>query len=110
MEGGGIREACSGAVGLLCTVWLSRFSLNGPFLRPIFSQINPILSYLTLNIILPDRDSSVGMATSYVLDGPGIQFRWGQDFSNRSRPVFGPTQPLVKWALDPFPTSKATGE
>ena len=28
MEGGGIREACSGAVGLLCTVWLSRFSLR----------------------------------------------------------------------------------
>ena len=28
MEGGGIREACSGAVGLLCTVWLSRFSFR----------------------------------------------------------------------------------
>jgi len=28
VEGGGIREVCSGAVGLLCTVWLSRFSLR----------------------------------------------------------------------------------
>jgi hypothetical protein len=46
------------------------------FKRPVsvnfVSQINPLLSYLTLNIIIPDRDSSVGMATSYVLDGPGI--------------------------------------
>ena len=28
MEGGGIREAYQGAVGLLCIVWLSRFSLS----------------------------------------------------------------------------------
>ena len=26
--GGGIRETCQGAVGLLCIVWLSRFSLS----------------------------------------------------------------------------------
>jgi hypothetical protein len=24
-----------------------------------------------------DRDSSVGIATGYGLDGPGIEFRWG---------------------------------
>lgn len=84
--------------------------LNGPFLWPILSHINPILSYLTLNIVLPDQDSSVGMATSYMLDGPGIQFRWGWDFSNKSTPVFGSTQPPVKWALGPFPNSKVTGE
>jgi hypothetical protein len=24
--------------------------------------------------------SSVGIATDYGLDGPGIEFRWGQDF------------------------------
>ena len=28
MEGGGIRDACQGAVGLLCIVWLSHFSLS----------------------------------------------------------------------------------
>ena len=27
------------------------------------------------------RDSSVGIANSYGLDGPGIESRWGQDFS-----------------------------
>ena len=28
MEGEGIRDACQGAVGLLCIVWLSRFTLS----------------------------------------------------------------------------------
>ena len=27
------------------------------------------------------RDSSVGIATRYELDGPGIEFRWGARFS-----------------------------
>jgi hypothetical protein len=27
------------------------------------------------------RDSSVGIATRYVLDGPGIESQWGRDFS-----------------------------
>jgi hypothetical protein len=35
--------------------------------------------------------SSVGIATSYGLGGPGIEFRWGRDFSHRSRPALGPT-------------------
>ena len=26
------------------------------------------------------RDSSVGIATGYGLDGPGIESRWGRDF------------------------------
>jgi hypothetical protein len=41
--------------------------------------------------------SSVGIATGYGLDGPGIEFRWGQDFSHTSRPALGPTQPPVQW-------------
>jgi hypothetical protein len=28
--------------------------------------------------------SSVGIATTYVLDGPGIEFRWGRDFPHLS--------------------------
>jgi hypothetical protein len=27
-----------------------------------------------------DRDSSVGIATRYRLDGPGIEYRWWRDF------------------------------
>ena len=30
---------------------------------------------------LGDRNSSVGIATRYVLDGPGIESRWGARFS-----------------------------
>jgi hypothetical protein len=40
--------------------------------------------------------SSVGIATGYRLDGPGIEFRWERDFSHTSRTALGPTQPPVQ--------------
>ena len=43
------------------------------------------------------RDSSVGIATRYGLDGPGIEYRWGRDFLHPSRPALGPIQPPVQW-------------
>ena len=43
------------------------------------------------------QDSSVRIATRYVLDGPGIESRWGRDFPHPSRPALGPTQPPVQW-------------
>ena len=43
------------------------------------------------------RDSSVGIATRYGQDGPGIESRWGRDFPLPSRPALGPTQPPVQW-------------
>ena len=42
-------------------------------------------------------DSSVGIATGYGLDGPGIESRWRRDFTHLSRPALGPTQPPVQW-------------
>ena len=43
------------------------------------------------------RDSSVGIATRYEIDGPGIESRWGRGFQHLSRPALGPTQPPVQW-------------
>jgi hypothetical protein len=40
---------------------------------------------------------SVGIATDYGLDGPGIESPCGRDFSHTSRPALGPTQPPVEW-------------
>ena len=51
--------------------------------------------------------SSVGIATGYGLespgiksqwDGPGIESQWGRDFLRLSRPALGPTQPPVQGA------------
>ena len=41
--------------------------------------------------------SSVGIATAYGLDGPGIESRLGRDFPHQSRPALRPTQPPVQW-------------
>ena len=43
------------------------------------------------------RDSSVGIVTRYGLDGPGIDSRWGRDFSHPSRTDRGHTQHPVQW-------------
>ena len=43
--------------------------------------------------------SSVGIATGYGLDGPGIESRWGRDFPHLSGPTLGPTQTPVQWVL-----------
>jgi hypothetical protein len=41
--------------------------------------------------------NSVGIATGYEPDGPGIESQWGRDFSRTSRPAPGSTQPPVQW-------------
>jgi hypothetical protein len=59
------------------------------------------------------RDSAVGIATRYGLDGPGIESRWGRDFPHPSRPALGCTQPRIKlvqclsrvWRWPPTPSS-----
>jgi hypothetical protein len=59
-------------------------------------QIYIYICYIYL-LVARGRDSSVGVATGYGLDSPGIEFQEGRDFSHTSRPALGPTQPPVQW-------------
>jgi hypothetical protein len=51
---------------------------------------------IKIHILSCGPGSSVVIATGYGLDGPGIESRWGRDFSHTSRPALGPTQPPVQ--------------
>jgi hypothetical protein len=59
---------------------------------------------LSINV---GRDSSVGIATCYGLDGPGIESRWGRDFPHRPSPALGSTQFPLQWVPGLFPGGKA---
>jgi hypothetical protein len=48
-------------------------------------------SFVYLFSLSAGRDSSVDIATSYRVDDPGIESRWGRDFQHSSRP----TQPPI---------------
>ena len=57
------------------------------------------LNYVPYHAIKVGRDSSVGIATSYGLDGLRIESRWKRDFP---QPSLGPTQPSVQWVPGSF--------
>jgi hypothetical protein len=85
---------------------------------PILCHINPFhvfpshLMKISFNIILPcmvDRDSSVGIATRYGLDGPGIESRWGRDFRTCPDRPRGPPSLLYNGYRFSFPGGKQPG-
>jgi hypothetical protein len=53
------------------------------------------------------RDSVVGIATRYGLDGQGIESRCGWDFPHPSIQALWPTQPPIQWVPGLFPGGKA---
>ena len=57
--------------------------------------------------LLVGRDSSLGVAVRYGLDGLGIESRCGRDFPFPSRP--GPTQSPIQWVPGHFPGCKGAG-
>jgi hypothetical protein len=50
--------------------------------------------------------TSVGIATGYGLDGPGIESRWGRDFPHLSRPDLGVHPAFCKMGTGWFPGVK----
>jgi len=61
-----------------------------------------------LIVNLGSRDSSVGIATRYGLDGPAIKFRWGEIFRTRPDRLWGRPNLLYN-GYRVFPGSKAAG-
>jgi hypothetical protein len=60
-------------------------------------------------MIVCEPGSSVGIATGYRLDGPGIESWWERDFLHLSSLALGPTQSLVQWVPGLSRRSKAAG-
>ena len=61
-------------------------------------------------IAFKDRDSSIGIATRYGLDGPGIESRLGgRDFPHPSTPTLGAYPASYTMGTESFPRGKAAG-
>jgi hypothetical protein len=63
----------------------------------LFTYLKESTNYIPSLLEEGGPGSSVGIATDYGLDGPGIESRWGRHFPQLSRPALGPTQPPVQW-------------
>ena len=55
------------------------------------------------------RDNVDSIATRYGLDGPVIEFQWGQGFLHPSIPLLGPTHPSIQWVPGVLPGVKRQG-
>jgi hypothetical protein len=79
---------------------ISLLALNKPLALRSQTSSTPALHLMSegLNVRYKTvgRDTSVGTATRYGLDGPRIEFRCGRDFPHTSRPAMGPTQPPLR--------------
>ena len=68
-----------------------------------------VLIAFSLQQWLHDRDSSVGIATRYGLDGPGIESRWGARFSVSVQTGPGAQPASCTVGIGPFPGVKRPG-
>jgi len=59
-------------------------------------ELKDILLLLCI-LVLVGRDSSVGIANRYGMDGQRIKSRWGREFPPLSRPALEPTLPPIQW-------------
>jgi len=76
--------------------------------RPkLVSAYPKIIFSPTLRVV--GRDSSVGIATRYGLEGPGIESRWGRDFPHPSRSFLGAHPASYTMGTGSFPGVKRPG-
>jgi hypothetical protein len=86
----------------LCWCWNARETLGSPDRVIDILRCNPKSN--NRGVTLPQhhrkfsvgRDRSVGIASRYGLDSPGIESRWGRVFQHPPRSALGPTQPPVQ--------------
>jgi hypothetical protein len=77
-----------------CYEWFIVSFLN--FLQTNAQKISLTLKFYWLEYLC-GPGSSVGLATGYGLDGPGVESGWGLYFPHLSRPALGTTRPPVQW-------------
>ena len=93
-------------------IYLSKIDRSAKWIHPSRLRnhnhhLAPRTYFHRLYKLIVGWDWSVGIATRYWLDGPGIESRWGRDFPHLSRPVLGPTQPPIQWVTEHFPRVKS---
>jgi hypothetical protein len=105
----------------ICLYWVLHCWKAGREIIPTFLRHVTACQFSKVKVkILPyeidgELGTSVGIATGYGLECPGIEFWWGRAFPHLSRPILGPTQPPVEWVrgfsrerdADPLPPSSA---
>ena len=89
--------------------WERRKQYSDVAYMNVHSEAKRSPDYGQTNVLEMGRGSSVGIATSYGLDGPGIESWWGYGFPHPSRPALEPTQLPKQWVPGLFPGGKAAG-
>jgi hypothetical protein len=73
------------------------------------SHARKTFNRFTTKTAIWDRDSSVGIATRYGLDDPGIESRWRRDFPHPFRPALGAHSVSYTIRTGSFPGVKRPG-
>ena len=99
----GVTATWHNIAGRCATVWYEK---SGCSCTCSLLACVPSFEY---SVDLGGRDSSVGVATCYGLDGPGIESWRGRLFSHLSRPAPGLTNPPLKCVARLLFGGKAAG-